>query len=57
MNQLNFNHLYYFWHACRAGSITAAAEALSLTPQTITGQIKALAGQAVPASGTGPGTD
>ncbi|MEN4609469.1 transcriptional activator NhaR [Pantoea agglomerans] len=42
MNQLNFNHLYYFWHACRAGSITAAAEALSLTPQTITGQIKAL---------------
>ncbi|MGJ0127835.1 transcriptional activator NhaR [Pantoea graminicola] len=42
MNHINYNHLYYFWHACRAGSIAGAAEALSLTPQTITGQIKTL---------------
>ncbi|MDU4128087.1 transcriptional activator NhaR [Pantoea sp.] len=42
MSHINYNHLYYFWHACRTGSIVGAAEALSLTPQTITGQIKAL---------------
>ncbi len=42
MNQLNFNHLYYFWQICKSGSVTAAAEVLSLTPQTITGQIKTL---------------
>ncbi|PAW34317.1 transcriptional activator NhaR [Pantoea vagans] len=42
MAHINYNHLYYFWHACRAGSIAGAAEALLLTPQTITGQIKAL---------------
>ncbi|QCR37218.1 transcriptional activator NhaR [Nissabacter sp. SGAir0207] len=42
MSHLNFNHLYYFWHICKAGSVAGAAEALFLTPQTITGQIKAL---------------
>ncbi len=42
MSHINYNHLYYFWHVCRTGSIVGAAEALSLTPQTITGQIKAL---------------
>jgi len=42
MNQLNFNHLYYFWQVCKSGSVAGAADALYLTPQTITGQIKAL---------------
>ncbi|MBE5251331.1 transcriptional activator NhaR [Mixta mediterraneensis] len=42
MPHINYNHLYYFWHVCREGSIVGAAEALFLTPQTITGQIKAL---------------
>ncbi|ROP59864.1 LysR family transcriptional regulator [Enterobacter sp. BIGb0383] len=42
MSQLNYNHLYYFWHVYRAGSVVGASEALFLTPQTITGQIKAL---------------
>lgn len=42
MPHLNYNHLYYFWHVCREGSIVGASEALFLTPQTITGQIKAL---------------
>src|SRR5215475_12256243 len=42
MSHINYNHLYYFWHVCREGSIVGAAEALFLTPQTITGQIKAL---------------
>lgn len=42
MSHINYNHLYYFWHVCREGSIVGAADALYLTPQTITGQIKAL---------------
>ncbi len=42
MSHLNYNHLYYFWMVCKQGSISKAAEALFLTPQTVTGQIKAL---------------
>lgn len=42
MSHINFNHLYYFWHVCKAGSVVGAAETLNLTPQTITGQIKVL---------------
>ena len=42
MSYINYNHLYYFWHVYREGSVVGAAEALFLTPQTITGQIKTL---------------
>lgn len=42
MSHINYNHLYYFWHVYKEGSVVGAAEALYLTPQTITGQIKAL---------------
>ncbi|MCL4163466.1 UNVERIFIED_CONTAM: hypothetical protein GTU68_057276, partial [Idotea baltica] len=42
MSHLNYNHLYYFWMVCKQGSVTKGAEALFLTPQTVTGQIKAL---------------
>ncbi|MFM2483185.1 transcriptional activator NhaR [Celerinatantimonas sp. YJH-8] len=42
MAHLNYNHLYYFWMTCKRGSVTAAAQALFLTPQTVTGQIKLL---------------
>ena len=42
MSHINYNHLYYFWQVCKEGSIVGAAEVLFLTPQTITGQIKAL---------------
>ncbi|CAH0532691.1 Transcriptional activator protein NhaR [Vibrio stylophorae] len=42
MSHLNYNHLYYFWMVCKQGSVSKAAEALFLTPQTVTGQIKAL---------------
>ncbi len=42
MSYINYNHLYYFWHVYREGSVVGAAESLFLTPQTITGQIKAL---------------
>ncbi|CAH0179562.1 Transcriptional activator protein NhaR [Rahnella aquatilis] len=42
MPHINYNHLYYFWHVCKSGSVVGAAEVLHLTPQTITGQIKSL---------------
>lgn len=42
MSHINFNHLYYFWQVYKTGSVVGAAEALFLTPQTITGQIKSL---------------
>lgn len=42
MSHLNYNHLYYFWMTQTKGSVTAAAEALFLTPQTVTGQIRLL---------------
>ncbi|MCF6216319.1 MAG: transcriptional activator NhaR [Emcibacter sp.] len=39
MTPLNFNHLYYFYIVATEGSITKASARLSLTPQTISGQI------------------
>ncbi|QSX30815.1 transcriptional activator NhaR [Shewanella cyperi] len=42
MQHLNYNHLYYFWMVQRKGSVAKAAEALCLTPQTVTGQVRAL---------------
>ncbi|MDA0977732.1 MAG: transcriptional activator NhaR [Proteobacteria bacterium] len=42
MRHLNYTHLLYFWSVAREGSVTAAAEVLNLTPQTISGQIKLL---------------
>lgn len=38
MSHINYNHLYYFWHVYKEGSVVGAAEALYLTPQTITGR-------------------
>ena len=42
MRHLNYSHLHYFWTVAREGSIAKAAEALNLTPQTISGQLKLL---------------
>jgi LysR family transcriptional regulator, transcriptional activator of nhaA len=42
MRHLNYNHLLYFWTTVREGGIARAAEALHITPQTISGQIKLL---------------
>jgi LysR family transcriptional activator of nhaA len=42
MRRLNYSHLEYFWTIAREGSIVRAAEALHLTPQTISGQLKLL---------------
>ena len=44
MANLNYNHLYYFWMIQKKGSVAKAAEALCLTPQTVTGQIRVLEG-------------
>lgn len=40
MSHINYNHLYYFWHVYKEGSVVGAAEALFLTPQTITVKLK-----------------
>ncbi len=40
MRHPNYHHLLYFWAVVREGGIAAAAEALHVTPQTISGQIK-----------------
>lgn len=36
---MNLKHLFYFWKVAKAGSVTKAAEAISVTPQTLSGQI------------------
>lgn len=53
MSHINYNHLYYFWHVYKEGSVVGAAEALYLTPQTITGQIKACRESCSSARGVG----
>jgi LysR family transcriptional activator of nhaA len=42
MEWLNYHHLFYFWIAAREGSITRAAEELSLSQPTVSAQIKML---------------
>lgn len=44
MEQFNWNHLKYFYHVAREGSITKAAERLYVTPQTISSQLALLEG-------------
>lgn len=41
-NRLNLKHLHYFWLIANTGSITKAAEQLSLTPQTLSSQLASL---------------
>jgi LysR family transcriptional activator of nhaA len=42
MRHLNYTHLLYFWSVVREGGVAAAAAALHITPQTVSGQIKLL---------------
>ena len=42
MQNLNLNHLRYFWSVATHGSITKASESLHLTVQTISGQLRVL---------------
>lgn len=39
MKQLNFNHLQYFYAVAKEGSVTRAAQAMHVTPQTVSGQL------------------
>ncbi|MFT5572575.1 MAG: LysR family transcriptional activator of nhaA [Cryomorphaceae bacterium] len=39
MKQLNFNHLQYFYAVAKEGTVTRAAEAMHVTPQTVSGQL------------------
>ncbi|MBV8680046.1 MAG: transcriptional activator NhaR [Aquitalea sp.] len=41
-NNLNYKHLHYFWAVARAGSVTAAAQQLGMSAQTVSGQISRL---------------
>jgi len=40
MRWLNYQHLYYFWHVARAGSVTVAARQLKLAQPTVSAQLK-----------------
>lgn len=42
MNQLNFQHLFYFWTVAREGSISKACKLLFLTQPTISAQLRTL---------------
>lgn len=39
---MNFKHLHYFWVVAKAGGIVRAGQQLSITPQTLSEQIKLL---------------
>lgn len=40
--RINLKHLFYFWKTARSGGVVKASEALHITPQTISGQIRLL---------------
>ena len=39
---MNLKHLHYFWKTAKLGGIVKAGEALHITPQTISGQVRLL---------------
>lgn len=39
---MNLKHLHYFWKTAKLGGVIKASEALHITPQTISGQIRLL---------------
>lgn len=39
---MNLKHLYYFWKVARHGGVIRAGEAIHVSPQTLSGQIKLL---------------
>ena len=44
MDALNFNHLYYFWRVCKAGSVSGASKQLRVSQSSISSQISQLEG-------------
>lgn len=45
MQRLNYSHLLYFWSVAREGGLAGAAKTLRLSPQTLSGQIRAFEAQ------------
>lgn len=41
MQRLNYHHLLYFWTVAREGGLAQASKTLRLSPQTLSGQIRA----------------
>lgn len=39
---MNLKHLYYFWQVAKHGGVMRAGEAIHISPQTLSGQIKLL---------------
>jgi LysR family transcriptional regulator, transcriptional activator of nhaA len=39
---MNLKHLYYFWKVAKHGGVVRAAEAIHISPQTLSGQVKLL---------------
>jgi LysR family transcriptional activator of nhaA len=39
---MNLKHLHYFWKTAKLGGVVKAGEALHITPQTISGQVRLL---------------
>lgn len=39
---MNLKHLYYFWKTAKLGGVVKAGEAIHITPQTISGQVRLL---------------
>ena len=39
---MNLKHLYYFWKTAKLGGVVKAGEAIHITPQTISGQLRLL---------------
>ena len=39
---MNLKHLYYFWQTAKLGGVVKAGEAIHITPQTISGQLRLL---------------
>jgi len=42
ISQLNFRHLFYFWHVAKKGSLTHAAEQIHISQSALSTQIKQL---------------
>lgn len=42
MEWLNYQHLFYFWTVVRCGTVLAASEQLSLSPSTVSEQLRTL---------------
>jgi len=39
---MNLKHLFYFWKVAKHGGVVRAAEAIHISPQTLSGQVKLL---------------